>query len=132
DLLDDVDLLVTSRLEDDVELVLLLGRAGGVTCAAGGRRGSDGDGGGGGHAEGVLELLHELAELEEGHLLESVEQLVGAELRHGGGSFRVLVPTGVGTGWVSVCSGLARVASLGRGGLLGVGRGRLLGGALGR
>src|SRR5207237_6621863 len=40
--------------------------------------------GGSGDVEGVLELLHELAELEEGHLLERVEQLVGAELRHDG------------------------------------------------
>ncbi len=30
----------------------------------------------------VLELLHELGELDQRHLLERVEQLVGAELRH--------------------------------------------------
>ena len=46
--------------------------------------GGNGNGGGGGDVEGVLELLHELAELEERHLLEGVEQLVGAELRHDG------------------------------------------------
>src|SRR5690606_2230840 len=32
--------------------------------------------------EGLLEGLHELAELDEGELLERVEQLLGAELRH--------------------------------------------------
>src|SRR3954453_372250 len=86
DLLDDLDLLVADRVEDDVELVLLLGGRG-VGAGAGTRRGGDArhrDGGGGGDLEGVLELLHELRQLEEGHLLERVEQLVGAELRHGG------------------------------------------------
>jgi hypothetical protein len=48
---------------------------------------ADGDRGGGGDAEGVLELLHELAELDQRHLLERVKELVGAELRHGGVSF---------------------------------------------
>ena len=38
----------------------------------------------GGDLEGLLELLHEVGQLEEGHLLERVEQLVGGELRHGG------------------------------------------------
>ena len=36
--------------------------------------------------EGLLELLDEVRQLEEGHLLERVEQVVGAELRHGGHS----------------------------------------------
>src|SRR3954469_13093148 len=85
-LLDDVDLLLAGGLEDDVELVLLDGLLGG-SAATGCRAGRDGDRGGGGDAEGVLELLHELAQLEEGHLLERVEQLVGVELRHGGGPF---------------------------------------------
>ena len=39
-------------------------------------------GGGGGDVEGLLERLHELAELDEGELLERVEQLLGAELCH--------------------------------------------------
>ena len=82
-LLDDLDLLVAGGLEDDVELVLLRGLFG-AAGAAGGRGGGNGDRSGRGDAEGVLELLHELAELEEGHLLERVEELVGGELRHGG------------------------------------------------
>src|SRR6476469_5102925 len=101
-LLDDVDLLLAGGLEDDVELVLLGGRLLATGGATGGRRGCDGDGGGGGHAEGVLELLHELAELQEGHLLESVEQLVGAELRHGGVPYVVAVRSAPdrGVSWV--------------------------------
>src|SRR3954447_9971720 len=86
DLLDDLDLLVADRVEDDVEFVLLLGGRG-VCAGAGTGRGGDArhrDGGGGGDLAGLLELLHELRQLEEGHLLERVEQLVGAELRHGG------------------------------------------------
>src|SRR5664280_657358 len=43
------------------------------------------DRGSGGNAESVLELLYELRQLEQRHLCERVEQLVGAELRHGGG-----------------------------------------------
>src|SRR6478609_9636268 len=82
-LLDDVDLLVAGGLEDDLELVLLLG--GGV--ATGSRGGGHGNGGSGGHAEGVLELLDELGELDQGHLLEGVKELVGAELRHDGKPF---------------------------------------------
>src|SRR5680860_522559 len=86
DLLDDVDLLLAGGLEDDVELVLLGGfltrvaATGDGGCGGGNRSGC-------GHTEGLLELLHELAELQEGHLLEGVEQLVGAELRHGGVPF---------------------------------------------
>src|SRR3954464_14521295 len=76
-LLDDLDLLVAGGLEDDVELVLLLG--GSLAGRTRGREPArrDRDGGGGGDVEGVLELLHEVAELEEGHLLERVEQRVG-------------------------------------------------------
>src|SRR3954454_7887417 len=101
-LLDHVDLLLARGLEDDVELVLLLHGLG-LTGAAGSGRGGSGDRGSGGHAEGVFELLYELAELEEGHLLESVEQLVGAELPNVGGSFRlgdpqVRVEVGFGDG----------------------------------
>src|SRR4051795_313056 len=85
DLLDDLDLLVADRVEDDVELVLLLGgrgvgagtgtgRGGGADppLPRGGGGGGAGpgpggggdarhrDGGGGGDLEGLLELLHEL------------------------------------------------------------------------
>src|SRR3954454_2556948 len=100
-LLDDVDLLVAGRLQDDVELVLVGGLVGtaGSGAARGGRRG-DGDRGGRGHAEGVLELLDELAQLDQRHLLERVEQLVGAELRHGGITFRSRPGPGLGFRWV--------------------------------
>src|SRR5690606_23448849 len=79
DLLDDLDLLVAGGLEDDVERVLLLGgglATTGATGSGGGR--GDGDGGGGGDLEGLLELLHELGQLDERKLLERLEQLVGA------------------------------------------------------
>ena len=50
---------------------------------AGGRRGArEGDRRGGGDAEAVLELLLEVRELEDGHLLEGLEQLVGGNRGH--------------------------------------------------
>src|SRR5690606_12420394 len=81
--LDDLDLLVAGAGEDDVELVLLLlGRG----SRAGLARARDGHGrGGGGDVELLLEGLHELGELDEGHLLELGKQLVLGELRHDGG-----------------------------------------------
>src|SRR6478736_6306309 len=82
DLLDDLDLLLARGGENDVERVLLLLLDGG--SAATGSGGNRGNGGSSGDLEGLLELLHELGELDEGHLLESVKELVGAELRHGG------------------------------------------------
>ena len=76
--LDDGDLLVTGGLEDDLELVLLFG-GGGV----GGRGGNgDGCGGSGLNVEGLLEELHEVGELDEGHFLESCDELVIGELSH--------------------------------------------------
>src|SRR4029453_1886376 len=39
-----------------------------------------------GHTEGGLELLDELTEFDQGQLLERVQELCGAELRHDGGS----------------------------------------------
>ena len=39
--------------------------------------------------EGLLELLHELRELDQRHLLERIEQVVCAELCHGGASSSV-------------------------------------------
>src|SRR5690606_363554 len=83
DLLDDLDLLVTSGLEDDVELVLLLGRGGLASATATRHRGDSGDRGRRGDLEGLLELLHELGELEQRHLLERLEQLFSGQLRHG-------------------------------------------------
>src|SRR5262249_47791256 len=85
DFLDDLDLLFARRLQDDVELVLLLDlfrRAGAAGSGGLGRR----DRSRGLHVEGLLELLHEVGQLEESHLLECVEQFVGAQLRHGGQS----------------------------------------------
>src|SRR5262249_35471798 len=41
-------------------------------------------GGRGGHVEGLLELLHELGELDQRHLLERVEKLCTAQLCHVG------------------------------------------------
>src|SRR6478735_5345647 len=93
-LLDDVDLLLARGLEDDVELVLLGSGVGATSGTAGGGGSSNGNGGSSGDAEG----LHELAELDEGHFLERVEQLVGGELRHGGVSFHSVVR---GTWWSS-------------------------------
>src|SRR5699024_9584381 len=84
DLLDDLDLLVTSSLEDDVELALLLSSSGGLAAATGRSSTGNGDGGRGGDVEGLLELLHELGELDQGHLLEALQELLGAQLRHGG------------------------------------------------
>src|SRR3954454_7559171 len=74
--LDDLDLLVAGGLEDDVELVRL--RAGLVTATAtaGGRGGRNGDGRRGGDAEGLLELLHEVGDLDQRLLLERLDDLV--------------------------------------------------------
>src|SRR5690606_34919030 len=81
--LDDLDLLVAGVLEDDVELVLLLGGGSALAATRGG--GHDlGGRGGGGDVEGLLELGHELGQLKQRQLLEGVEQFVGAHLRHGG------------------------------------------------
>src|SRR5215471_14823433 len=87
DLLDDLDLLVARGLEDDVELVLLLGLGlGGCGAAAARCRRGHRDRSRGLDVEGLLELLDEVRQLEERHLLEGVEQVVGAELGHGGHS----------------------------------------------
>src|SRR5215469_15705168 len=83
-LLDDLDLLVAGRLEDDVELVLLLGLLGLAGTGPAGGRGGHRHGGGRLHVERLLELLHEIGELEQGHLLERLEEVVSADLRHGG------------------------------------------------
>src|SRR5205085_12063135 len=74
------DLLAAVALEDDVEGVLLDSGLGGRATGRAGSR--DGDRGGGLDVEDVLERLHELRQLDQRHLLERVEQLVGAELRH--------------------------------------------------
>src|SRR5690349_10011479 len=84
DLLDDLDLLVARGGEDDVEGVLLVLGGGVATTGGGGARSGNGNGGSGGDVERLLELLDELGELDEGHLLEGVKELVGAELGHDG------------------------------------------------
>ena len=74
--------LSPAALEDDVELVLLLGGLGGA-AATGSRGRGDRDGSRGGHAELLFERLEEVVELEDGHVLEDVEQLCGAQGCHG-------------------------------------------------
>src|SRR5262245_36644389 len=85
--LDHGDLVRADLGEDGGELGLLLGRGG---CAVGRGGGATAGGCGGnrdrgrsGHAELVLELLLELRQLENGHLLEGLEQLVGGHRCHG-------------------------------------------------
>src|SRR6266545_793339 len=85
DLLDDLDLLLARRLQNDVELVLLLLLLRGAR-ASGRGSGDGGDRGSGLDVECLLKLLDELGQLKKCHLLERAEQFVGAELRHGGGS----------------------------------------------
>src|SRR6185437_14803185 len=81
-LLDDLNLLVARGLEDDVKLVLLLGLLGLAACGPACGRGGYRHGGGRLHVERLLELLHEIGELEQGHLLERLEEVVRAHLRH--------------------------------------------------
>src|SRR5699024_8318934 len=70
--LDDLDLLGADILEDDVELGLLLFGSGSGGSGGGG---SHGDGGGGGNAELLLEFLHEVGKLQNGHGLNSGNDL---------------------------------------------------------
>src|SRR4029450_5789255 len=51
------------------------------------RVGAHGHRGRGGDVEGLLELLHEVRQLKEGHLLEGVQEVVGGQLRHGGSPY---------------------------------------------
>src|SRR3954451_11258960 len=110
-LLDDLDLLVAGALEDDVELVLL---GGGLlataTAATGGGSGRDGDRGSGGDLEGLLELLHEVGQLEQRHLLERVEQVRGGHLGHGSLLLGQSVPAAVSAAAGSV-SGVGSAAA---------------------
>ena len=78
-LLDDLDLLLADSLEDDVEGILLLNLFDYCRGATGGR---SGDGCGGGDLEGLLELLDELAELNERELLERLDQLFAGQFCH--------------------------------------------------
>src|SRR5439155_6696485 len=83
DLLDDLDLLVAGPREDHVELGLLLGLLGRRRAAAAGRHRRHGHGCRRLDLEGLLELLHELVQLEERHVLELIQQLVGRHLLRG-------------------------------------------------
>src|SRR3989442_3001640 len=79
-LLDHLDLLVAGSRQDHVELRLLL-----RLLAAGSGAGAGHHHRGRGrrlHVEGLFERLDELRELEEVHLLELVEELISAQLRH--------------------------------------------------
>src|SRR2546427_1661137 len=79
-LLDHLDLLVAGSRQDHVELRLLLR----LLAAGGGAGGGHHHRGRGRrlHVEGLFERLDELRQLEEVHLLELVEELVRAQLRH--------------------------------------------------
>src|SRR5580693_3914049 len=81
-LLDDLDLLVARGLQDDVELVLLLGLLGLAAARAASRGSGHRDGRGRLNVERLLELLDELGQLQEGHLLERLEQVGATHLRH--------------------------------------------------
>ena len=61
-------------LEDDVELVLLLH---GLSSATGATGNCNGHRGSSGYLKYFFELLYELAELDQGQLLESFNELVG-------------------------------------------------------
>src|SRR6185312_3499041 len=77
--LDDRDLVGADLGEDSAELGLLFDRGGGaagIATTAGGGRGSDSDGRGGCDAVALLELLDELGQLEHGHLVDGLEQVV--------------------------------------------------------
>src|SRR4051794_3336 len=133
-LLDDLDLLVAGSLEDDVELVLLGGGLLATAAATGGGGGRDGHGGSSGDVERLLELLHEVGQLEEGHLLERVEQVRAGNLGHVCLLLRSVVGGRVGGSVVVVgggvsSSGVVRGSLGGRSGLLG--GGSLGGGSLG-
>src|ERR1700685_590475 len=81
-LLDDLDLLLARRLEDDIELILLLGLLG-LAAAGASRRGSARRHRGGRlYVKRLLELLDELGQLQEGHLLERLKQVGATHLRH--------------------------------------------------
>ena len=77
--LDHLDLLLARGVEDDVELRLLLGSRRLATAAAGRRSGRRDRSGCSGHAELLLERLHELGEVEDGHALDLVDPLVLGE-----------------------------------------------------
>src|SRR5688572_17933017 len=78
--LDDLDLLLASGLEHDVERGLLFDLFSG--SGASGSRAGNGDRSGRGDLEGLLERLDELRELDEGQALELLEQLFSGQLRH--------------------------------------------------
>src|SRR5207248_7258565 len=74
-LLDDLNLLVARSHEHDVELVLLLGGGGPVAATGGCDRSSCSHGCGSGDAELLLEVLEQLAQLEDRHAGDGIEDL---------------------------------------------------------
>ena len=80
DSLDDLDLLVADGGEDDVELILLfLSRSSSASNS-----GNSGNRSGSLDVELLLEVLHELGELDQGHLAEGFQQLIVGVLSHYG------------------------------------------------
>src|SRR5699024_5957395 len=80
--LDDGNLLLAGRFEDDVECGLLF--SSGFSATSGSRSSGNGGRSGSLDVELFFELLDELGQFDEGELLESLEELVGGELSHGG------------------------------------------------
>src|SRR5919108_2399737 len=86
DHLDDRDLVRPDLGQDGAELGLLLGRGGGTGVITTRRRSggrSGGHGGGGCNAVAILEALDELRQLEHGHLVDCLEQVVLRQGCHG-------------------------------------------------
>src|SRR3954471_8819385 len=81
--LDDLDLLVAGRLEDDVELLLLGGGLVATAARGGHTRSGHGDRSSRSHAEGLLELLHEVGDLDQRLLLQGLDALVVGQGGHG-------------------------------------------------
>src|SRR5688572_16508382 len=109
-LFDHLDLLVAGTGEDDVELVLLLGSGLAATPAAGSGH-HDGRRGGRRHVERLLELLDELRQLEQRHLLELLQQVVRRHLRHRYSSSSEAAASGVSS--IAAASGVSAASASG-------------------
>src|SRR6185437_13816988 len=89
DHLDDRDLALAGRFEDDVERRLLLCVGPVAATATGGRGGHGGRGRGGRHPAALLERLLQLNELEDRHLLELLRRNRHVALLRSGGLGRL-------------------------------------------
>lgn len=67
---DNTDFFVASRLENDVKFGFFFS-----SSSASSRSSSNGNRSSSGHAKGLLDVLHELGSLEQGHLLQSLNDL---------------------------------------------------------